>query len=349
MAQFLRPASDTSAGAWLPSTGSTLYGTIDESSASDADYDYTESESTFEVALSTGTDPSLSTGHIVRYRAAGNDVLDLIVTLKQGATPIAQWTEPAASSTFTDYSHTLSGGEADAITDYTALSLHFEAVTASASPPTFVSAGTEAFANSGNVTPGLPSGWAADDIQICICYQQDAQDSLSITGFTKFMEVNDSTSFSKRFTAAWRRAVGGDSAPTVSGATTDIVARITAWRGCVGSGSPIDGTPTTQVTSSNTTINASAITDLATANCMILFAGVGGTQTNIASVSGYSGTDPTFAEAYDHGDFGNLEDYFMALAYGTKTDTSSTGARTATIGGSPTAVVNIGALIALRP
>jgi len=145
MAQFLRPASDVSAGAWLPSTGGSLFGTIDESSASDADYDYTESESAFEVALSTGTDPSLSTGHIVRYRAAGDGALDLVVTLKQGTTQIAQWTETAASASFTDYSHTLSGGEADAITDYTALRLHFEVM--SAAGASFVDTFTRAAAD----------------------------------------------------------------------------------------------------------------------------------------------------------------------------------------------------------
>jgi hypothetical protein len=130
MAQFLRPASDVSDGAWVPSAGADLFATIDESSASDADYDYTESASPFTVGLSSGTDPASSANHTVRYRAAGNGALNLVVTLLQTATPIATWTETAASASFTDYSHTLSSGEADAITDYSALRLKFEAVAA---------------------------------------------------------------------------------------------------------------------------------------------------------------------------------------------------------------------------
>lgn len=143
MAQFLRPASDVSDGAWLPSAGGDLYATIDESSASDSDYDYTESESAFEVALSTGTDPSSSTGHTVRYRAAGNGVLDLVVTLKQGTTTIASWTEEAASASFTNYAHTLAGGEADAITDYADLRLHFEAAAGGGGGPVAFDAATD--------------------------------------------------------------------------------------------------------------------------------------------------------------------------------------------------------------
>ena len=135
MAQFLRPASDVSAGPWLPSTaGASLYSLLDESSADDTDFIYTPSAGVVKVALSAGTDPASSTGHIARYRAQGNGVDDLIVSLVDTSGPgtIASWTETAAAATVTAYSHTLSGAEADAIADYTALELWFELSSSSA-------------------------------------------------------------------------------------------------------------------------------------------------------------------------------------------------------------------------
>lgn len=69
MAQFSRPSSDISAGSWTPSTGSTLYTLVDETSADDGDYVLTTSSlSEFRVGLSAVSDPGISTGHILRFR-----------------------------------------------------------------------------------------------------------------------------------------------------------------------------------------------------------------------------------------------------------------------------------------
>jgi hypothetical protein len=125
--QHARPDADVSDGAWLPSTGSDLYACIDETTYSDTDYIYTPSLSSCTIALGNLSDPSSSDNHVVRYRAKGDGATDLVVTLKQGSTTIATWTETNASSTMTTYEHTLTSGEADNITDYTDLRLVFEA------------------------------------------------------------------------------------------------------------------------------------------------------------------------------------------------------------------------------
>ena len=125
--QYARPDADVSDGAWLPSTGSDLYACIDETTYSDTDYIYTTSLSSCTVSLSTLSDPSSSDNHTARYRAKGDGATDLVVTLKQGSTTIATWTETNASSTMTTYEHTLTSGEADSITDYSDLRLVFEA------------------------------------------------------------------------------------------------------------------------------------------------------------------------------------------------------------------------------
>lgn len=124
--QYARPTSDVSAGTWTASTGSDLFAMLDETSANDSDYITTTSASTCEVALGSLTDPASSTGHIVRYRisATGGGI---IVRLREGTTTIASWTHDPAPASLTTYSQTLSGSEADSITNYAALKLQFEA------------------------------------------------------------------------------------------------------------------------------------------------------------------------------------------------------------------------------
>lgn len=125
-AQYARPTSDASAGTWTASSGSDLYAMLDETTANDADYITTVSASTCEVALGSITDPAVSIGHIVRYRLSA-DAGGITVRLRQGTTTIATWTHAPAPASLTLYEQTLSAGEADAITNYAALKLQFEA------------------------------------------------------------------------------------------------------------------------------------------------------------------------------------------------------------------------------
>ncbi len=65
------PISDISSGSWTPSTGASLFGTIDETVADDSDFDssgVTPTADVMEVRLTSLTDPSSSTGHSVSYR-----------------------------------------------------------------------------------------------------------------------------------------------------------------------------------------------------------------------------------------------------------------------------------------
>ena len=128
--QFARPDVDVTDGAWLPSTGADLYATLDETAPADTDYDYTTTPSTMEVSLGTLTDPAVSTGHVVRYRIWGALLpksKTLVVSLRQGATQIAAWTHSGLPAEPTTFERTLSGAEADSITDYTDLRLRFVA------------------------------------------------------------------------------------------------------------------------------------------------------------------------------------------------------------------------------
>jgi len=88
--QLLVPTADLSAGGWTPSTGSDLYAMLDETTANDADYIVSTTASSCEMRVAAGSDPAVSTGHILRYRLlAGSGTIS--VALKQGTTTIASW------------------------------------------------------------------------------------------------------------------------------------------------------------------------------------------------------------------------------------------------------------------
>ena len=126
--QYARPTSDVTTGAWVSSLGGSLAAAIDETIADDADYISTTYGSVCEVVYGSLADPGVSSGHKVRYRIAA-DAGGIIVRLRQGATTIASWTHNPAPTSLTTFEQTLSGAEADSITDYTALKIQFEAIT----------------------------------------------------------------------------------------------------------------------------------------------------------------------------------------------------------------------------
>ena len=140
MPQYGRPSADTNnPGSYTDQGGgsSNIYTTIDESVASDSDYIRTPtspSSAVYVTKLTNLTDPVSSSGHTIRVRAgtdqsSGGQQINLTVQLRQGyvnegspGTLIATLTQNnIAQGSFADYSYNLSGGEADAITDYTSL------------------------------------------------------------------------------------------------------------------------------------------------------------------------------------------------------------------------------------
>lgn len=141
--QFARPSTDTTREAWEEDDGTTtdIWDQIDEVSADDADYIRSAQVPTtdaYVTKLTTLTDPLQSTGHIVRYRY-GKDVaagaqIDIVVQLRQGYVSEASLGTLIASATHTNVglfpiagTFTLSGAEADAITNYADLYLRITA------------------------------------------------------------------------------------------------------------------------------------------------------------------------------------------------------------------------------
>ena len=143
MPQFGRPSTDTLRDNWEEDDGTTtaIWDQIDEVAADDADYIRTVLTPTSDVyvtKLSAVEDPISSSGHVVRYRygkdAAGGDQIDITVQLRQGYVSEASMGTLIAAQTHTNVgafpqagSITLSGPEADTITNYADLYLRFVA------------------------------------------------------------------------------------------------------------------------------------------------------------------------------------------------------------------------------
>lgn len=139
--QFARPDSDITKENWDDAAGgnnnNVLYDEIDESAQNNADYSTSgplsllDTTETWEVGLSNVIDPESSSNHIVRYAygkdASGGSQINLTVRLMQGTTTIASWTHNNIANGFTLATQTLSGAQADSITNYSDLRLRFTA------------------------------------------------------------------------------------------------------------------------------------------------------------------------------------------------------------------------------
>ena len=123
---------------------------------------------------------------------------------------------------------------------------------------TFVNAGTVDISG-GTQSPGLPSGWAEDDIFILHIeaeYEDENADGQGDFGGTLIGSVTSGGSIGPndktRNTLYWKRAGVSESAPVIDDPGNHGTSVITAWRGCITSGSPLSGTPVSTSSSVNT-------------------------------------------------------------------------------------------------
>lgn len=145
MAQFARPDADTLIGNYVNEADgvTNIFQSIDEASANDADYIKSVASPSAEVyvcGLSNVTDPVSSTGHIMRMRYSADleaqETIEFTQQLRQDyvnegtpGTLISTNDDPSvpqsSTATWATQAKTLSGAQADAITDYTALFYRF--------------------------------------------------------------------------------------------------------------------------------------------------------------------------------------------------------------------------------
>lgn len=209
--------------------------------------------------------------------------------------------------------------------------------------------GTAASVASGNMTPGMPTGWAADDILICQAVTETDVTLAIASGWTLVESLLSGTGQNTRAAWWWRRAVAGDTAPTVTGAAGGSMAVIHAFSGCTTTGTPYrtGGGYSSNAPATSLTLTAATITP-GSADDMVVWLGGIEAEFDTAAVSGYSGTNPTFTEGFDGANASGSNWVAMCMAYGLSGNGSATGSRTATIA-TPTTAHHISFLLALIP
>jgi hypothetical protein len=135
--QSAGPSTDITTTGWTATGGTgTLASAIDETPADDADFITSPgnpSSSVAECKFPSFTDPAFSTGHRLDYRVRVRNAgsYTVVVAVYQSTTLIASTSHTSGlTSSFQDFTLTLSGAEADAITDYTDLRVRVTATAA---------------------------------------------------------------------------------------------------------------------------------------------------------------------------------------------------------------------------
>lgn len=135
---FERPDADDDIGGWTDQAGGTssLFTTIDESVASDADYITTlvDVDGTSTAARFRLSDPGVTPIEpvTVRFRAkAGNADATLQTSIYEGTGPgtlIAQWTDTLTAGGFDDFEHAFTTPEFSSVSDFDNLYIDFEVI-----------------------------------------------------------------------------------------------------------------------------------------------------------------------------------------------------------------------------
>jgi hypothetical protein len=107
--------------------------------------------------------------------------------------------------------------------------------------PTFVANGSLGF-GTGAITPGLPTGWAQNDILVLII--ETNNQAITVSGYTEAgsSPASNAGTNPTRLTVFWKRAGASETAPTTSDSGDHQVGRMAAYRGCVTTGDPFDVT-----------------------------------------------------------------------------------------------------------
>jgi hypothetical protein len=125
--------------------------------------------------------------------------------------------------------------------------------------PTVVAVGTIA-SGTGDITPGLPAGWAVNDIFLVFCESGTADPAPAVpTGYAHVTGSSVSTT-GTRLTVFWKRATAAESAPLIADTGNHQSARMMAFRGCRTTGNPWEITQTSVEAVVDTTGSASGPT-----------------------------------------------------------------------------------------
>lgn len=193
----------------------------------------------------------------------------------------------------------------------------------------FRAAGTAASANSGNISPGVPAGTAANDILILVVASIGKSSDPTVSGYTVIQTI-DWSAHTQGVVVFGKRAGAGESAPTVVNNGTQIIARIAGYSGAITSGTAWESV------AGHTTFAATITADTLTPsvdNCMIICCGGGydGSKSGALTFGVFTGSSPSMTEEFDSNiDDGSGNSTSICLDDGLQGTAAATGSRTST-------------------
>jgi len=202
---------------------------------------------------------------------------------------------------------------------------------------TFISVGALG-AGLNEVVPGLPAGWAEDDIFI-LHIEGEGEPDANADGQGDFggaligsvSSDDNGNAFDTRNTIYWKRATGSETAPTVDDAGNHTIACISAWRGCVATGNPIHKNQSSSEGGAsgdrNSDVSADGVTTTIPEALIVIVVNNG----DLTTISGWTNSNlVSITEAFDlESDAGS--NGHISAAYGVLTAASASGATTATL------------------
>lgn len=168
---------------------------------------------------------------------------------------------PTESGSFTGLSVRVTDDASDT-DDLPTFTLDVQSVTYVA--PTFVATGSAAEGVAG-ITPGLPSGWAENDILLVFFYCRAGDTATAPSGYTEGDSSPQSVGTAGSSASAvqhwfWKRATASESAPSFADAGAINYAVMAAIRGCPTSGSPFDVVAGDTTAGGTTSVSMPAVT-----------------------------------------------------------------------------------------
>ena len=195
---------------------------------------------------------------------------------------------------------------------------------------------------SGPQTAGAPAGTTTDDILIACVAVYGNSGATSSGGWDEVATVEVTASAAYLTVFAFRH-VGGSPDYEFDAGGQPILVQVMAFSGADTGFATYDQVAG-QANASSTTVTAPTITPSAD-GCMVALIAAAFNEPTV-TVSGYSGTDPTFTEALDSQYDGGAPELTIAAATGVQATAAATGSRTATL---TTACVNAGVLLSIAP
>lgn len=208
--------------------------------------------------------------------------------------------------------------------------------------PTYVASGTFVH-GSGALSPGLPAGWAQNDIFLLVVHLRGA--TSGATAPSGWAHVTSSpaghNSALESISVMWKRAGSSESGPSVSDPGGDYAsARIHAYRGCPTAGNPWDVAGATTNSTFSTTFNISGVTTTVTDTRVVINEACFDT----ATASGWTNANLSgLTERVDSNGGGSTFTQ-QAVADGTKASAGATGTTSVTFSISTFGIAHVVAL-----